>query len=97
MYSACYAFYRINLKLTSTNFIIFFASFIRKQELDQYKEDQKKPVAPDSDVLKMLQNTSVKDKSFSRLQNQLDNEGKLFSHVFSRYLTYSHVFSHILT
>ncbi|XP_057297447.1 PDZ and LIM domain protein 5-like isoform X2 [Hydractinia symbiolongicarpus] len=54
----------------------------KKEELDKYKEEQKKPaVAPDSDVLRMLQNTSISDNqqssgSFSRLQRQLSNEGE---------------------
>lgn len=61
----------------------FSINAYRKEELERYKEEQKKPVAPDSDVLKMLQNTHLDQKSptntgsFSRLQHQLDNEGKV--------------------
>ena len=55
-------------------------SLIRKEELDKYREDQNKPsVPPDSDVLKMLQNTKIGDNSggFSKLQDSLNNEGKI--------------------
>jgi len=56
----------------------------KKEELDRYKEEQAKPaVAPDSDVLRMLQRTSISDKgapqehgNFSRLQTSLANEGQ---------------------
>ena len=56
----------------------------RKEELEKYKSEQNKPAVPDSDVLKMLQNTKITENqapgggSFSKLQDSLNNEGTLF-------------------
>lgn len=55
----------------------------RKEELEKYRSEQNKPAVPDSDVLKMLQNTKIQDSSpqkaggggFSKLQDSLNNEG----------------------
>ena len=69
--------------------VLYSINVYRKEELERYKEEQKKPVAPDSDVLKMLQNTHLDQKSptntgsFSRLQHQLDNEGKVNTSILS--------------
>ncbi|XP_066934184.1 LIM domain-binding protein 3-like isoform X3 [Clytia hemisphaerica] len=52
----------------------------KKEELEKYKEEKNKPVVPDSDVLKMLQNTKIQDNgqqgggSFNKLQDSLNNE-----------------------
>lgn len=53
----------------------------KKEELEKYKEEQNKPSVPDSDVLRMLQNTKIQDNqpgggSFSSLQDSLNNEGQ---------------------
>lgn len=71
------------LHVTFVCFLFFF--YRRKEELQKYKEEQNKPAVPDSDVLKMLQNTKVSDNSgdknsgsFSRLQDSLNNEGNIF-------------------
>ena len=59
--------------------IILFLPY-RKEELEKYRSEQNKPAVPDSDVLKMLQNTKIQDSNqqtggFSKLQDSLNNEG----------------------
>jgi len=61
--------------------IKYFNCYFRKEELEKYKSEKEKPAVPDSDVLKMLQNTKISESqqpgggAFSKLQDSLNNEG----------------------
>ena len=59
--------------------IIFTSQSFRKEELDNYKAQQNKAPVPDSDVLKMLQQTKIEDSKppFAYVQGPNATEGLL--------------------